>query len=93
MSKTTNSILFILLATVINIVLIILIFILCLFIGSHLFDLNNASGSTGALVLGSSFIISMAGTFFIYTKLIKMIAAKFNLDEKLSPLFKSKRKR
>jgi predicted permease len=93
MSKTSNSILFILLATVINIVLIMGIFILCIFLGSHIFDLNNAEGNAGVIVLGASFVIALGGTLFIYSKLVKVITEKFKLDEKLSPIFRSKKKR
>ena len=93
MSKTSNSVLFILLATVINIVLIMAIFILCIFLGSHIFDLNNAEGNAGVIVLGASFVIALGGTLFIYSKLVKVITEKFKLDEKLSPIFRSKKKR
>jgi len=34
----------------------------------------------------------MGGTLFIYSKLMKWATVKFKLDEKLSPLFKRKRK-
>ncbi len=93
MSKTSNSIVFILLATVVNIALIILIFILCIFLGSHIFDLNNAEGNSGVIVLGASFVIALGGTLFIYSKLVGWISEKYNLDDKLSPIFKSKKKR
>ncbi|MGH4037295.1 MAG: leader peptide processing enzyme [Sphaerochaeta sp.] len=92
MSKTTNSIVFILLATVVNIVLMIALFFVCIFIGSQLFDLNDVNSNLGPIVLGGSVIIAMGGTLFIYSKLMKWATVKFKLDEKLSPLFKRKRK-
>ena len=91
MSKTTNSIVFILLATVVNIVVMILLFFLCLFLGSHIFDLNDVNSNLGPAVLGGSVIISMGGTLFLYSKLMKWATVKFKLDEKLSPIFKRKR--
>ena len=93
MSKTSNSIVFILLATIVNIALIILIFILCIFLGSHIFDLNNAEGNAGVIVLGASFVIALGGTLFIYSRLVKWITNKFKLEEKLSPIFSNKKKR
>lgn len=93
MSKTSNSIVFILLATVVNIVMIILLFMACIFLGSHLFDLNNAEGNAGVIVLGASFVIALGGTLFIYSKLVKWVTKKYNLEDKLSPIFSSKKKR
>ena len=93
MSKTSNTVIFVLLGTVVNIVMIILLFILCIFIGSHIFDLNNSSSSLPMIVLASSFVISLGGTLFIYTKLVKWATVKFDLNDKLSPLFSKKRKR
>lgn len=93
MSKTSNSILFILLATVVNIALIILLFVLCLFLGGHIFDLNNAEGNAGVIVLGASFVIALGGTLLVYSKLVGWLTKKYNLDEKLSPIFKNRKKR
>jgi membrane protein YdbS with pleckstrin-like domain len=93
MSKTSNTVIFVLLGTVVNIAMIILLFILCIFIGSHIFDLNNSSSSLPMIVLASSFVISLGGTLFIYTRLVKWATVKFDLNDKLSPLFSKKRKR
>lgn len=93
MSKTSNSIFFMLIATVVNIAMIILIFILCIFLGSHIFDLNNATGNEGVIVLGASFVIALGGTLIIYSKLVRWITGKYHLEEKLSPIFKSRKKK
>jgi hypothetical protein len=65
----------------------------CIFLGSHLFDLNNAEGNAGVIVLGASFVIALGGTLFIYSKLVKWVTKKYNLEDKLSPIFSSKKKR
>lgn len=93
MSKTSNSIVFMLVATIVNIILIILIFILCIFLGSYIFDLNNSDGNAGVIVLGASFLIAIGGALFIYSKAVKWISNKYKLDEKFSPIFSHKRKR
>lgn len=92
MSKTSNTIIFVLLATIVNILMIFAILILCIFIASNLFDLNNNT-SLSLIVLAISFIISIGGSLFIYSKLVKWASVKFDLDSKLTPLFYNKNKR
>lgn len=93
MSKTSNTVVFVLLATVINIVMIFALFILCIFIGSHIFDLNTTESSLPMIVMAVSFVISIGGTLFLYSRLIKWATVKFDLDSKLAPMFNKKRKR
>ncbi|MBK5201648.1 MAG: leader peptide processing enzyme [Spirochaetaceae bacterium] len=93
MSKTSNTVIFVLLATVVNVVMIFAVFILCVFIGSHLFDLNSAESSLPIIVMAVSFVISLGGTLFLYAKLVKWATIKFDLDSKLAPMFNKKRKK
>lgn len=93
MNKKTNTAIFLIGATVLNIVLIFALFFLCITLGSIIFDLNNAEGSTGLIVLGASFVISIGGSIFIYSKVIKWAAEKFHFEDKIVPLFGRKTNR
>ncbi|MCY1152216.1 MAG: leader peptide processing enzyme [Sphaerochaetaceae bacterium] len=88
MSKQSNTAIFILIATVVNIVIMFAIFILVFVVAGLLFDLN---GNLGVIVLGLSFVISIGGSIFIYSKLVNWAVVKFDLEEKLVPIF-SRRK-
>jgi hypothetical protein len=88
MSKQSNTAIFILIATVVNIVIMFAIFILVFVVAGLLFDLN---GNLGVVVLGLSFVISIGGSIFIYSKLVNWAVVKFDLEEKLVPIF-SRRK-
>ncbi|AEC01387.1 hypothetical protein [Parasphaerochaeta coccoides] len=87
MSKKTNTVLFMLVATLVNIVIMIILFIAgALLIGRFVNDANAASIWTMVV-----FVVAIGGSFFIYNLLVKAINKKFNLDDKLAPLWKSRR--
>ncbi len=88
MSKQSNTAIFIIIATVVNILIMFAIFILVFVVAGLLFDLN---GNLGVVVLGLSFVISIGGSIFIYSKLVNWAVVKFDLEEKLVPIF-SRRK-
>lgn len=89
MSKQSNTAIFIIVATIVNIIIMIAIFLI-VFIGATLiFDLD---GGIAAIVLGLSFVAAIGGSIFIYSKLVRWAINKFNLEDKLIPLF-SKNKR
>ncbi|MFA5448610.1 MAG: leader peptide processing enzyme [Sphaerochaeta sp.] len=89
MSKRTNTILFMLGATVVNILLMMIIFVICLIIITRFADPESA---LVPLYLGLTFLVSIGGSFFLYSKIIKALNKKFNLEDKMGPLFPKKRK-
>ncbi len=89
MSKKMNTVWFMLAATVLNIVLMIVLFIICFVLITRFVDPNS---SLIPLWLGLTFLVSIGGSFWVYSRVIKWMNNKFNLEDKLSPLFNRKRK-
>ena len=88
MSKQSNTAIFIIVATIVNILIMLAIFVIFFVVASLIFDLN---GNIGVVILGLSFVAAIGGSIFIYSKLVNWAVVKFNLEEKLIPIF-SKRK-
>ena len=88
MSKQSNTAIFIIVATIVNILIMLAIFVIFFVGASLIFDLN---GNIGVVILGLSFVAAIGGSIFIYSKLVNWAVVKFNLEEKLIPIF-SKRK-
>ncbi len=95
MSKKTNSLLFMLLATLVNIVLLALFFIvLGVIMGLLVSNIPGlAESSVMILLVIILFVGSIGGSFFVYSKLVKWATVKFDLENKLDPLFTPKRNR
>ena len=93
MSKKTNSVIFMLAATVVNLLLLIVFFILGFVIvgvlGSKFPELQSAAPFLILLVFG----VAIFGSFFIYSRLVKWVSAKYDLESKLDPIFTPKRNR
>lgn len=90
MSKQSNTVIFMLVATLVNVLLMFLIFILVFVVGNLLFD---ASGNAGVIILGISFVAAIGGSIFIYSKLVNWAVVRFKLEEKLSPMFNNRNRR
>jgi hypothetical protein len=90
MSKQSNTAIFLIVATILNIILMFAIFIIFFIIAGLIFDLN---GNLGLIMLGLSFIVAIGGSIFIYSKMVSWAVVKFNLEDKLVPIFSKKRSR
>jgi uncharacterized membrane protein YdbT with pleckstrin-like domain len=88
MSKKTNTIWFMLVATVLNILLMMILFVICFILITRFV---NPDSSLVPLWLGLTFLVSIGGSFWVYSRLIKWMNTKYNLEENLSPLFSRKR--
>lgn len=86
MNKKINSVLFILGGTVVNVLLAILFIlgfcVLALWVVKQL----GIAASMTVLVVAS--ICGLLLAMFIYTKLSRWVISRFNLEDKLDPLFK-----
>ncbi|MGE4452893.1 MAG: leader peptide processing enzyme [Sphaerochaeta sp.] len=89
MSKKMNTVWFMLGATVLNIVLMMVLFIICFVLITRFVDPNS---SLIPLWLGLTFLVSIGGSFWVYSRIIKWMNNKYNLEENLSPLFNRKKK-
>lgn len=84
--KKRNTFIFIVLGTLLNILLCIILVVLFLALGSKLFP-NKISMTMPLLFIGAV-VLAMV----IYQKITNWVIVKWNLEEKLEPLFLSKRK-
>lgn len=84
MSKKTNTVVFMVLATVLNILLMLILFLVGFLLLNKFVD---PSSSSSALWLGVVFLVSIGGSFAIYSVVVKWLSKKFNLEDKLAPLF------
>jgi len=84
MSKKSNTLWFMLAATVLNILLMMVLFIVCFVLITRFADPNS---SLIPMWLGLTFVVSIGGSFFVYSKIIKWMNKKFNLEQNLSPLW------
>jgi uncharacterized membrane protein YdbT with pleckstrin-like domain len=76
-------------ATVVNILLMMILFIICFVLITRFVDPNS---SLIPLWLGLTFLVSIGGSFFVYSRIIKWMNAKYKLEDKLDPLFNPKRR-
>ena len=93
MNKKANTVLFLLAATVLNL-LILAVIATALLVGFSLVFKNIEEVSMALSWLAIIVVLfgSIAGTFFIYSKLIKWIMNKWKLDDYIDPLFKPRRR-
>ena len=93
MSKKTNSIVFMLVATVVNLLLLVAFFIIGFVIigvlGSRFPGLQSAAPILVLLVFG----LAIFGSFFVYSRIVKWATVKFSLEDKLDPIFTPKKNR
>lgn len=85
-----NTLLFMLFGTVLNLVLMIALFVLCVVVLEFLpISPDSPLVAVAAIV---SFIVSIGGSFLLYGLIVKALNKHFHLDEKMAPLFRRKRR-
>jgi membrane protein YdbS with pleckstrin-like domain len=90
MNKNLKLALFLLGATVFNIVLMFVFIIAIFLVASRLMG-DNPNPVVFQVVLFVGFIASIVVTFLIYGKLMKWLQAKYNLEQHFPQLFKKKK--
>ena len=92
MSKKTNTLLFILGATVFNILVTVICFILLLVLYTRIIMLANGSPeTTAAWGIPVIFIGAIVLSFFIYRLILKQLMKKINMDKYFDPIFVPRR--
>ncbi len=86
MNKRVNTILFVLGATVVNIIIMSIIFVTLLFAVTMVVSPELAP-ELGMLVFLVLFVVSIAATYLIYHKGVKYIAKKVDLNQYFDPIF------
>ena len=90
MSKKTNTILFILVATVFNVFVTVTCFILFLIIYSK-FLFPRLSESISPWIMPVLFIASIVASFLVYRLALKIFMKKVNMEMNFDPIFKPRR--
>ncbi len=84
-----NTILFMVLGTILNLVLMIVLFVACFLLIAWLVPSDSPFAPIAALV---GFVVSVGGSFFLYSLIVKKVSAKFHLESKMAPLFKRRKR-
>lgn len=91
MNKKLNTVLFILGATLVNIITMLIILVLGLVLISRALP-DAAQESAGQFLFLLVFLIAIGGSFYIYHRLIKYISKKIDMDKYFHPIFRPGRK-
>ena len=96
MNKKANTLLFMVIATLVNITLLAIFFIIGFVLLSLLLNafpsMANSQMASGLSVL-FVFVFAIGLTFFIYNKLVMWANKKFELEDKLHPIFTRRSKK
>ena len=91
MNKKTNTVLFMLGATLFNVVAMVAIFVVFFLLYGR-FLAGVISPQAGQIIIIVLFVGSIALTYFIYHRLIKWISNKWDLDKYFDPIFSRRKK-
>lgn len=92
MNKKLNTTLFILGATLVNIVIMGLLFFAGFFLASRLLP-EDVSPNLVLIVFMLIFIGSILGSFFIYHRLVRLLSSRIDMEKYFHPIFKQKKKK
>jgi len=86
-NRKLNTLLFILGATVLNLLIMALLLLLGLFVISMIFR-NSEPGAGVQIALFVVFALGIGGTFVVYNRVIRWVAGKVDMDKYFHPLFR-----
>lgn len=90
MNKKVNTLIFILCGTIVNLLIaIVFIGILLLVVGQF----HDALGPYMTTIVPVAFFAGLIAAMFVYQKLTKLVITRFNLEDKLDPIIKTKSKK
>ena len=89
MNKKINTVLFVLAATAVNMLVMAILFVICMILIARFVDPDSP---LLPLWFGLMFLVSIGGSFYLYTVAMKKITVKFNLEQHLDPIFWKRRK-
>lgn len=93
MNKKLNTVYFLIGATILNLLILIVIAVLLGLIIGFLYQKTGVDSQGLSLVAVLIILFgSIAGTFFLYSRIIKWIVKKWNLDEYIEPIFRTKKR-
>ena len=90
MNKKANTVLFLLGATVFNLLLMFILIILFLVLISVVFR-DSLGPNLISIMMIVVFVGSIAASFFIYSRVVKWLSRKIDMDKYFIPLFRRKK--
>jgi hypothetical protein len=87
-NKKLNTVLFILGATIVNILVMVVILIIGIALLGQLSE--TAQESAGQFLFILVFLVAIGGSFFTYNRLIKFISSKIDMEKYFHPIFRSR---
>ncbi len=91
MNRKLNTLLFILAASVGNIVIMIVLMVALLGLASIIVPANVSPG-LGQIIFLLVFAASIGGSFFIYHKFVGFISKKIDMEKYFHPIFRGRRR-
>lgn len=90
MNKKLNTFIFLIAGTIVNVVVMLLLLIFFLYLIGFLFT-PETDGKVITAVTLTAVMLSVVGSYFIYSKLVKFINKKWDIEKWIEPLFRRKR--
>jgi hypothetical protein len=90
MNKRTNTVLFLIGATVFNLLVMFALIVLFLVLLGAIFR-DRLSANLMSILMVVIFIGSIAASFLIYSRLVKWLSRKVDMEKYFMPIFKRKR--
>lgn len=92
MNRKVNTVVFILAATIFNIFMMLVLLTVGLAAVSMITQGNQVSDAVANLVMIVLVIFSIAGAFFIYHRLVRLLSSKIDMDAYFHPIFGASKK-
>lgn len=89
MNRRLNTILFLIGATLVNILVMVLLFLI-LFVLFARFVAPSVPPETGQFILLALFVVSVAGTYFVYHRIIAALQKRVALEQYFGPIFRKR---
>ena len=90
MNKKVNTVLFLLGATVFNLLIMFILIVLFLLLIAAVFK-ESLNPNVLSIVMILVFVGSIAASFFIYSRVVKWLNRKIDMDKYFMPLFRRKK--
>ncbi len=90
MNKKVNTVLFVLGATIANILVMLIVLVGGLMLVSR-FVSESAQESAGPVLMIVLFFVAIGASFFLYNRFIKFLSAKIDMDKYFHPIFRPRR--
>lgn len=90
MNKKVNTLLFVLGATIVNILIMLIIVVFGLVLLGRLPE--HIQESVGQILFVLLFLVAIGGSFYAYHKIIGYVSKKIDMDKYFHPIFKPRQK-